>query len=158
MKIRNTSFSIDTASIGGTSIDKHEIRLPYTGELPTSYESAYLRVYVEPGSTQLVIVATHDGRKTYYGVDATSEEIISLLDPFFFKPTKQERHFITRFDNGLSNYWTGYFQQGFLLWEQYTRQPLRIAEIVQQLTPAQRVKLYRCLLRTEIESGEMWAD
>ena len=145
-------ITLDPAKIGNTSIHKHEIRLPYTGELPESYDTAYLFVRAAPGDTRLVIIASRGKKKTRYLVEATPEEINAILYPFFFRETKSGDY--TRIDNGLSNYWTGFYQRDYMLWEQYTRQPLRILEIVRQLTPEQRAELLRSFQRMEAESGK----
>lgn len=141
MKIENTGFTIDPACIDGTSICRHEIRLPYAGALPTSYDKAYLRMRVAPGDVRIAVVATRGQKKETYFVEATPEEIIGILEPFFFKETKPNIY-LTRFDNGLSNYWTGAFQQDYILWQRFTCQPLRILEILQSLTSEQRERLY----------------
>lgn len=159
MKIEDILFrgygdiTIDPAKIGSTSIHKHEIRLPYTGELPESYDTAYLFVRVAPGDARLVIVASRGKKETRYLVEATPEEINAILHPFFFKQTKSGTY-TTRIDNGLSNYWTGSYQRDYVLWERYTSQPLRIVDIVRQITPEQRTELFRHLQQMEAESGK----
>ena len=150
-------FNLDMDSIGNTSIKCNEIKLPYIGALPARYDTAYLFVRIAPGDVRLSITARQGKEKTHYIVEASQEEITNLLEPFFFKQTRPGTY-MTRFGaGGLSDYWLGSYQRDFMLWRQYTSQPLRIIEIVRQLTPEQRAELYHCFQRMEAEGGEAWS-
>lgn len=96
-------FNLDMDSIGSTSIKRNEIRLPYTGELPSRYDTAYLFVRVAPGDVRLVIVARLGEKETRYIIEATPEEISNILWQFFFRETRPGTY-ATRVGAGLSDY------------------------------------------------------
>ena len=148
IKKDNDTFTIDLTAIGGTSTHKREIRLPYTGKLPISYDTAYLLVRLTPDHTGLMICAKQGKGETRYIVEATKAEIKSIIEPLFFTETKPGTY-KTRFDNGLTSYWTGHYQEDFMLWDRYTSGPAYLSAMARQLTPAHRAELLALLQRME---------
>lgn len=147
MHIKNTlfekfgGFTLDMDKIGTTSADKHKIKLNYTGTLPKPYEAATLFVRVTPVDVRLLMVAKMGKETTKYIIEASREEIISILWPFFFKAEGNSHY--TRWDNGLTKYWCGSYQSEFMMWYNITECPTaRICDIMQNLTKEQRASVY----------------
>ncbi len=138
-------FKLDVDKIGNVSTNERKIKLPYTGGLPESYDTATIFLRVTPESVRIVLEAKADRRKpTKYIVEASRDEInIILLPLFWFKAAENKYH--TRMDNGLSAYWNGHYQAEFMAWHSIGQQPVRIASIIQQLPKEQRAYLYRMI-------------
>lgn len=151
-KIHNFGgFELDVNKIGNTSTSKREIRLAYTGELPEPYDSATIFFRVTPECVAVVLRVENGKRKpTKYVLEATQEEINTILWPlFWFKAAETEHR--TRFDNGLSEYWNGHYLAEFTVWRTIGESPTKIISIMQQLSPEKRASLYRMidLMRSE---------
>ena len=138
-------FTLDTASIGSTSTSKTEMKLPYSGELPEPYDSATVFFRVSPEWVNVVLECRKGSDKPVkYPLTASRDEINAILWPFFFQEKKPGTYH-TRFDCGLSAYWTGSYQRDYVAWKEYGDNPTRVVDVVRQLTPAQQDSLYRML-------------
>lgn len=149
-------FELDTNKIGNTSTSDREIRLTYTGELPELYDAASIFMRVTPEYVAVVLKVENGKRKpNKYILEASQEEINAILWPFFwFKAAETE--YRTRFDNGLSEYWNGYYRAEYMAWRSIGQSPTKITSIIQQLPPEKRASFYRMidLMRSEEATAE----
>lgn len=136
-------FELDMSKIGSTSVDKWEIELPYTGELPEPCDSATLFFRVTPEDVRVVLETKTGKRKPARCAVATSrDEIDAILWPlFWFKTAETKYH--TRTDNGLTAYWNGHYQAEYMAWHSIGQQPVRIIDIIKQLSKEQQSSLFR---------------
>ena len=108
-------FELDTSKIERKSIDKREIKLPYTGELPDALSStsgAAICFNVNMERVNILLEVQQSGKPHRFSLHASVEEIDAILQPFFMREDGY-----TRFDNGLSRYWIGYLQADYLAWK-----------------------------------------
>ncbi len=142
-------FELDTSKIERKSIDKREIKLPYTGELPdalsnTSGAASYFNVNMERANVLLEV--QQDGKPRWFILQASTEEINAILQPFFMREDGY-----TRFDNGLSQYWLGCFQADYLAWKKINQHPATLAKIIRHMKPSDKSAI---LNRIEQEDKE----
>ena len=156
-KIHNFGgFELDTDKIGTTSTSKREIRLTYTGKLPEPYDSATILFRVTPECVAIVLRVQNGKRKpTKYVLEVSREEINAILWPLLWFKAAETEH-CTRFDNGLSEYWNGYYQAEFTAWHTIGESPTKIISIMQQLSLEKRASLYRMIdyMRSEEVAAE----
>lgn len=98
-------YDLDVSAVGMRSISETDIKLPYTGVLPVQMSASsgayvYLNIQLAQGA-RLVLVAHGKGKDIKRPLEASSEEIIALLDEFF----KQNQD-----ATGLAQYWLGVWQ------------------------------------------------
>lgn len=79
-------YDLDVSAVGMRSISETDIKLPYTGALPVQMSASsgayvYLNVQLAQGA-RLVLVAHGKGKDIKRPLEASSEEIIALLDGF----------------------------------------------------------------------------
>lgn len=147
-------FELDTDQIGITSTNERKIKLPYTGELPEPYDNATIFFRVTPESVRIVLEAkTSKRRPTKYIVEASRDEINTVLWPFFWSKAA-ETEYRNRFDNGLSEYWNGHYQAEFTVWHSIGQSPTKITSIIQQLPKEQRASLYRMIDLMKLEEAK----
>lgn len=81
-------YDLDVSAVGMRSISETDIKLPYTGVLPVQMSASsayvYLNVQLAQGA-RLVLVAHGKGKDIKRPLEASSEEIIALLDGFSSK-------------------------------------------------------------------------
>lgn len=146
-------FTLDTDKIGNTSVDKRNIVLPYTGELPEPCDSATISFRVSLERCGVVLeMQSGNNKPTRYIVTASRDEVDGIMWRFFFEPHGSTEH--TRFDCGLSEYWLGTYQAEFMAWHKINRTPQDICKILWQLTAEQRASVYSMIERMEREGIE----
>lgn len=126
-------FEIETGKIKMRSASKKTVELPYTGDLPDDLKAdtaaARIGVYVATTRTPaaVLILTDHKGREQRHTLHATDAELEEILQRFFFNANGG-----TRFDGGLTEYWTGFAQAHFLAWQALRRRPQDILKIIPQ--------------------------
>lgn len=152
MKLHNTTlrnyngFTLDTDKIELHSTSKRNIELPYSGPMPaqfadTSNPRIYFNVQAAQGANVLLVADKPDGKKFRAVIEASEEEIKSILRRFFFCEGGK-----ARFNCGLIPYWLGTWATHFLEWER-TRHS--VWNIIDRLTTAERASLLAELQRTD---------
>ena len=145
MKIVNSlvedfgGFELDTDAVELHSVNPQDIVLPYRGVLPaqmSSVSSASLQINVQPvqGAVLVLAVDKENGR-VRRPLEATSSEIIDLLDKFF----EQD-------DTGLTDYWRGFEQANYMGWRQLAQDFRRVLKMVRSLSMEERNYISRHLL------------
>ena len=114
-------YDLDVSAVGMRSISETDIKLPYTGVLPVQMSASsgayvYLNVQLAQGA-RLVLVAHGKGKDIKRPLEASSEEIIALLDGFF----KQNQD-----ATGLAQYWLGVWQAHYTEWRKIVTGPDRL--------------------------------
>ena len=112
-------YDLDVSAVGMRSISETEIKLPYTG---------VLNVQLAQGA-RLVLVAHGKGKDIKRPLEASSEEIIALLDGFF----KQNQD-----ATGLAQYWLGVWQAHYTEWRKIVTGPDRLLTILSSLSVTDR--------------------
>lgn len=126
-------FAIDTNKIKMRSISERNIELPYIGKIPDALKpdtaAARIGVCIPIMLTPraVLILTDHSGKDHRYTLDATGAEFEEILQRFFFNGNGG-----TRFDCGLSEYWTGFMQAHFLAWQTLQRRPQDILKLIPQ--------------------------
>lgn len=145
-KIHNFGgFQLDIHKIGTASIDERAIKLPYTGALPEPYDAASIFMRVTPECVAAVLeVKTIKRKPAKYTLEASREDIDAILWQFFFGDVSEHTYY-TRFNNGLSEYWNGYYMSEFMAWRSIGQSPTKIISIMQQLSSENRASLYRMI-------------
>lgn len=110
----SNGFELDSTAIKLQSIDRSNIKLPYTGQLPdgVSADSAYIHFHMMPTQAKAVLVCRSAGKDKRFALDYTAAEVKELLDKFFFKDGGG-----TRFDTGLDLYWQGLWTAHYIDWK-----------------------------------------
>lgn len=126
-------YDLDVSAVGMRSISETDIKLPYTGALPVQMSASsgayvYLNVQLAQGA-RLVLVAHGKGKDIKRPLEASSEEIIALLDGFF----KQNQD-----ATGLAQYWLGVWQAHYTEWRKIVTGPDRLLTILSSLSVTDR--------------------
>ena len=126
-------YDLDVSAVGMRSISETDIKLPYTGVLPVQMSASsgayvYLNVQLAQGA-RLVLVAHGKGKDIKRPLEASSEEIIALLDGFF----KQNQD-----ATGLAQYWLGVWQAHYTEWRKIVTGPDRLLTILSSLSVTDR--------------------
>lgn len=126
-------YDLDISAVGMRSISDTDIKLPYTGALPVEMSASpsvyvYLNVQLVQGA-RLVLVAHGNGKDIKRPLEASSEEIIALLDGFF----KQDQDV-----TGLAQYWLGVWQAHYIEWRKIVTGPDRLLTILSSLSVTDR--------------------
>lgn len=134
-------FELDTSSIGMRSISETDIKLPYTGSLPdqilaVSSAYVYLNIQLVQGA-RLVLVVKGEGKDIKRPLEASSEEIIALLDKFF------NQHMD---DTGIAQYWLGVWQAHYIEWKKIMTGPDRLFTILSTLSVKDREFLQKHMM------------
>ena len=127
------NYDLDVSAVGMRSISETDIKLPYTGVLPVQMSASsgayvYLNVQLAQGA-RLVLVAHGKGKDIKRPLEASSEEIIALLDGFF----KQNQD-----ATGLAQYWLGVWQAHYTEWRKIVTGPDRLLTILSSLSVTDR--------------------
>ena len=130
-------FELDTALVECRSIFKDAIALPYHGQLPDfghEVENAYITFNIKLHHKSFVnlVVIFEDGTRKTFLLDATNDEIIEVLNRFFFEDK------LIR-SKGLSPYWLGVKTGYYLTWMNVTDCPLMILDSMRTV-PKDKVK------------------
>lgn len=147
---RYDHFEIDPAAIILHTLDEKGIKLPYSGQLPVQWEGAvnpYIWMHVSPCDVRVVLSADKGGKKLSASVEATPKEIDEILFRFFYKNGK-DNSYHTKFNTGLSEFWLGYYQAEYDLWEGITLEG-RAGDIALNLPYDKRVGLLKSLQMME---------
>lgn len=128
-----SKYDLDISAVGLQSISETDIKLPYTGSLPAQMSTSssayvYLNVQLAQGA-RLVLVVHSKGKDIKRPLEASSEEIIALLDRFF----KQRQD-----TTGLSQYWLGIWQAHYTEWRKIVTGPDRLLTILSSLSVTDR--------------------
>ncbi len=93
-------INLDTSALGMRSVSKTDIKLPYSGVLPEQMavpSSAYVYFNVQlVQGVRLVLVVKSSGKDIKCPLEATNEEIVTLLDKFFDQ---------SQSETGMAPYW-----------------------------------------------------
>lgn len=146
MKILNSlvedfgGFVLDANAIDLRSASKQDIMLPYHGSLPAQMSEVsgaqiYLNIQVSQPIKVALVVSSSKGKKHRFPMDATAEEVKSLLDRFFDQ--KQ--------NSGLSSYWLGIWQANYITWRQLTVCPSRLTDFLDGISDKDRAYLLEYL-------------
>lgn len=141
MAVDYGSFTLDAKAVEMRSISEKDIKLPYKGPLPEQMKPAasayiYLNVQLSQGVRLVLNVQAH-GKSIKRPLQASSEEIIALLDRFF----GQEQH-----DTGLDLYWLGLWQAHYTEWKKIVTGPDRLLEILSTLSVTDREFLMKHMM------------
>ena len=132
-------FELDTVAIKLHSANSQDIMLPYSGTLPeqmSSVSSAFLQVNVQPiQGAMLALVVERNGKQFRRPMEATNQEIMTLLDQFFNQQ-----------DTGLDTYWLGFEQANYMGWRQVAADYRRLLKPLMALPIQERAYLSRRLL------------
>lgn len=132
-------FELEASAIDLHSANSKDIMLPYIGALPkqmSSVSNAYLHVNVQPiQGAMLALVVNRDGKMFRRPIEATSREIIDLLDKFF-----------EQLDTGLGTYWLGFEQANYMGWRQIATDFRRLMKPLMALSAQERIYLSRRLV------------
>lgn len=128
-------FSLNITSISNTSTSKTKIVLPYNGPLPADLRdttSADIVIMLQVGlAVNILLTVERDGKKHRYPVNATPEEIDSILQPFFFDADGKTRH-----DTGLERYSLGLWQGSYINWRRLVLEEHGLDNLLFQISPA----------------------
>lgn len=127
------NFDLDASAVKMRSISETDIKLPYTGALPAQMSAStgayvYLNVQLTQGA-RLVLVARGKGKDIKRPLEASSEEIIALLDGFFKQNPEA---------TGLAQYWLGVWQAHYAEWRKVVTGPGRLLAILSSLPITER--------------------
>lgn len=129
-------FELDITAIELHSSDKHSICLPYSGPLPDALQKndgVYIFVNLIVGLKIGIFLVVKEGKKDRrYSIEATAQEIDSILFPFFFKDVGHNKYH-TQFGNGLNDYWLGNFQGSYIHWRRFVVEGHGIEGVIDQL-------------------------
>lgn len=134
-------FKLDTSAIGMRSISETDIKLPYTGLLPDQMSAAsnayvYLNVQLAQGA-RLVLVVKGNDKSIKRPLEASSEEIITLLDKFFSQHME---------DTGVTQYWLGVWQAHYIEWKKIVTGPDHLLAILSTLSVKDREFLQKHMM------------
>ncbi len=123
-------FELDINAVGMRSVSLNDIRLPYSGELPAQMrpvQSAYvyLNVQLVQGVRLVLLTDNGAGKCSRRPLDASNEEIISLLDRFFTQDAGS---------TGLEDYWLGVWQAYYIEWRKIVTSPSRLLDVISNLS------------------------
>lgn len=124
------------------SASKHEIMLPYVGELPNDLKDSgdiYISVVITNNLYAKASLVIKSGRKKRtFPVDATMQEIEHLLFGLLFyqKPGKKTI-FYTNWDCGLSKHAIGYYQGCFSYWRRFVVEGFGVDDMIRQFPSSQ---------------------
>lgn len=128
-------FEIEADKIILRSTSDKTVELPYTGNLPVSLkaDTATARIGVCVAITRtpaaVLVLTDHKGKEHRYTLHATDAELEDILQRFFFTANGG-----TRFDGGLTAYWTGFAQAHFIAWQALRRHSCSASDLSGQDT------------------------
>lgn len=135
-------FELDTGAIGMYSISHKEIKLPYSGTLPehmgpvkTAY--IYLNVQLIQGARLVLSVDDGSGRPKSRPLDASSAEIIALLDRFFSQSEKL---------TGMEDYWRGVCHGHYIEWRKFVTAPDLLLDAIATLSDQDKRFLHKHIM------------
>lgn len=148
MKVLNSmvedfgGFALDADAIDLRSVSKDDIMLPYHGPLPAQLSGAsgaqiYLNIQVSQPIKVVLVVSGSNRKKDRFALEATAEEIKSLLDRFFDQKE----------NSGLSAYWLGIWQANYITWRQLIVCPSRLIAFLDSISDRDRTYLLEYLSR-----------
>lgn len=119
-------FELDASAIKPHSENFEDIMLPYDGDLPAQMSpasSVFLLANIQliQGSN-LTLIVNRNGKNLRRPVEATTQEIVDLMDNFF----EQQ-------DTGLDAYWLGFWQAHYMAWRQIAKDFRRVLRVVRSL-------------------------
>ena len=130
-------FELDASKIELHSAHKREIHLPYSGPLPDGLQKndgAYIFVNLIVGLKIGIFLVVKEGKKDrHYSIEATAQEINSILFPFFFL-VNDGTSYLTRWDTGLARYYLGSYQSSFTHWRRFVYEGHGIDGVIDQLS------------------------
>ncbi len=137
-------FELDVGALGMRSISYTDIKLPYTGPLPKQMSPAssayvYLNVQLSQG-IRLVLSVQREGKSMKRPLEASSEEIIPLLDRFFTQ--NQDA-------TGLAQYWLGVWHAHYIEWRKIVTRPDCLLTILSALPERDRNLLQKHMTDTQ---------
>lgn len=155
MKLHDTmlqtydGFTLDTEKIELHSVHKLNIELPYHGPLPKQFDGTinprvYFNVQAAQGAKVLLLADKPNGKEVRARVDASEDEIKSILRRFFHREGGK-----TRFDCGLTPYWLGAWAAHFREWELIRYSAW---DIINRLSATERAALLAELQRTDTKA------
>ncbi len=135
-------FALDVNAIDLRSVSEDSIMLPYHGPLPahlsgTSGAQIYLNIQVSQPIKVILVVSNNEIKKKRFILEATAEEIKSLLDRFFDQKE----------NSGLSAYWLGIWQANYTTWRQLIVCPSRLTAFLDGIPDRDRAYLLEYLSR-----------
>lgn len=136
-------FALDTNKITLHSVSKRNVELPYHGPMPERVTGTNYRISfnVQPARTpRVTLVVDCDGKDQRFPLDATPDEIETILGQLFNDPNKSKP--------GLSGYWLGVWQMDFFGWRE-TQNRHHLREIIEHLPTAERAALLKSLQHTD---------
>jgi len=133
-------FELDATAIDLRSASDQDILLPYRGELPKKISMAssahiYLNIQLSQQMKVVLVATMENGKKIRRPLDATTEEIMDLLDRFFDQKDS----------SGLTPYWLGVWQTNYTTWKQLTRRPDRLVSFLDTISAQDRMYLLKYL-------------
>ena len=137
---------IDTTKISNTTLYKDKIFLPYGGTLPSDLAEgkAAIRITLQVGlSVNIHLYVNMDGTTKKYPVQASTEEIKTILERFFYDFKGNTGY--TRFNCGLNKYWLGQYQSSFGHWKRLVRDTCGFSGLLDQLTADKQDDMMRYL-------------
>lgn len=137
-----SDFNLDISALEMRSMSDTDIKLPYHGVLP-GYDSApsgtyiYLNVQLAQGVRLVLVVQNQNGKTMKRPLQASSDEIIKLLDRFFAQAQEE---------TGLAQYWLGLWQAHFVEWRKIVTGPDRLLTIISALSKTDREFLQKHMM------------
>ena len=141
-------YELDVNAVGMRSVSFKDIKLPYSGTLPEQIRPVqaayvYLNVQLVQGARLVLVVDNGKGKNLKRPLDASSEEIITLLDRFFKQATDS---------TGLDDYWLGVWQAHYIEWKKAITAPDRLLEIISTMPEKDRLFLQEHMMDRAVAS------